>query len=438
MASLDYYVDNVAGADTNGGTSAGAAIVSGTAGATDGTAVVDLSGDAPDLSGVSVGDCIRIAGDAGGIRASDIFEITAVDDGLDTVNVTPSPANTAGSLTWAIGGAWATLQKAADTVQTLDTDQVWVKGGTSYTEVLNITLAGGYVTPITFEGYTTATGDGGVFTIDGGAARASGVTDAITTAAYYIFKNMRVTDHTDHGMDLSMDNCTCKNCAFDNNGNAGAYVGDNWKFENCSFDDNGGSGATANYVAVFVGCRAYRNAGDGLTCRNGLMYGCVAFSNTDIGLNMTGSGFTIHAIINCTVDGDAKDTTMGVSIAGVTAGITVAINNIVYDCATGMTSLTGCGELLVSRNNLLNSNTADYAGGADTFTGEVTAVPGFETEGSDYRLADGSAAIEAGFDASVVCGFASGCDIGAHQREEVDPGGGGGGLLSPNKRAGKQ
>jgi hypothetical protein len=438
MASGDYYVDNAAGADTNGGTSAGAAIVSGTAGATDGTAVVDLSGDTPDLSGVSVGDCIRIAGDAGGIRASDIFEITAVDDGLDTVDVTPSPANTAGSLTWAIGGAWATLQKAADTVRTADTDHVWVKGGTAYTEVLNITLVAGYITPTTFEGYTTATGDGGVFTIDGEAARAYGVTDSISAAAYYIFKNMRVTDHTSHGMSLSMDNCTCKNCTFDDNTGVGAWVSDNWKFENCSFDDNGSHGCMANYVAIFVGCRAYSNAGDGLQCRNGLMYGCVTFSNGGVALNMTGSGFTIHAIINCTVDGDAKDTTMGISIAGVTAGVTACINCIVYDCATGMTSLTGVGELLVSRNNLLNSNTADYAGGADTFTGEVTAAPGFETEGSDYRLADGSAAIEAGFDASVVCGFDSGCDIGAHQREEVAPGGGGGGLLQPNKRGNKQ
>ena len=435
MAANDFYVDAAAGADINGGTSAGAAIVSGTGAATNGTTTIDLSADTPDLSGVSVGDCIRLAGETGGRRSGDIFEITAVDDGLDTVTVNETPG-TANPVVWAIGGAWATIQKAANTVIAGDTEQVWVKGGTNYTETVSITLAMTIAKPATFEGYTSSTGDGGQFVIDGAATRANGITDTISAAAYYIFKNMRITDHTSHGMSLSMDNCVCKNCQFDANGGDGALVDDFWKFEDCKFDDNTGKGCHADVATVFVGCRAYRNGTIGLDARTGLMFGCVAFSNGSQGLYFSGAGNSFHVMINCTVDGDGKDTTIGLYLGASFNGLNVSINNIVYDCETGMSWIAGYEEYSISRNNLLNSNTANYAEGGATFTGEQTGAPLFTAEGSqDYTLASGSPAKGAGFDESQLEGDSSGMDIGARQRIEA---GGGGGLLMPNKRAGKQ
>ena len=136
------------------------------------------------------------------------------------------------------------------------------------------------------------------------------------------------------------------------------------------------------------------------------------------------------------MDGDGKDTNTGIRIGPSFDGINAAINNIIYDCTTGMDSVAGAGERLISRNNLLNSNTADYAGGAATFTGEVTTAPQFTDETSqDYTLASGSPAKGAGFDESTIEGDTSGIDMGARQRIGAA---GGGGLLSPNKRAGKQ
>ena len=436
MAAGDFYVDALAGADTNGGTSAGAAIVSGAAAATDGTTTVDLSGDTPDLSGVSVGDCIRLAGEANGRRSGDIFEITAVDDGLDTVTVSETPG-TAGPVVWAIGGAWVTLQKAASTVVATDTDKVWVKASANYTETMNIGLAMGSASPATFEGYTSSTGDGGQFTIDGAATRANGITDSITSAAYYVFKNMRITDHTSHGTSLSMDNCVWYNCKFDANGGAGMLGDDYHRFVECEFSDNTGDGCDCDSACMFYGCRAYRNGIDGLECRTGIMFGCVAYSNAGNGLAFSGLGLGFHVFINCTVDGDAKDTGDAFRMGPSFNGVNICINCIAYDCTVGLNSLAGQQELLISRNNLVNSNTANYSGGAATHTGEQTGAPQFTAEGSqDYTLASGSPAKGAGFDESQLEGDSSGMDIGARQRIEV--GGGGGGLLMPNKRAGKQ
>ena len=91
--------------------------------------------------------------------------------------------------------------------------------------------------------------------------------------------------------------------------------------------------------------------------------------------------------------------------------------------------------MLISRNNLVNSNTSDYVN-TSTFTGEQTGAPQFTGEGSQvYTLASGSPAKGAGFDESQLEGDSSGMDIGARQR--IEPGGGGG-LLMPNKRGGKQ
>lgn len=437
MASNDYYVDAGAGADTNGGTSAGSAKANGTAGATDGTATVDLSGDTPDLSSVVVGDCIRISGEAGGIRSTDIFEITAVDDGLDTVDVTPSPG-VADPITWAIGGAFATLGKAIGILRTADTDYVWVKGGVSYTETVNIALAMAGTTPATIEGYTSSTGDGGTFTIDGESTRANGITDSIATPAYYIFKNMRVTNHTSHGTSLSMDACVCKNCQFDNNGGIGMSCEDWWRFEECEFYDNTSDGVDTDAEAAFVGCRSYRNGNNGIEARSGVMFSCVAFSNVGHGLIFTGTALLFNVLINCTVDGDNKDTNTALAVGLSYTVMGICINNIAYDCVTGMVSRAGAQELLISRNNLLNNNTDDYLYGAATFTGEVTGAPQFTDEASqDYTLASGSPAKGAGFDESQLEGDSSGMDIGARQRIEAAGGGGPVGV-APNKRGHKQ
>ena len=99
-----YFVDPASGSNTNGGSSTGSAIVSGSSADTDGTTTIDLSTDNPDLSGVTANvDSIYLASETGG-KNSVIFDITAVDNTLKTVTVQDPPDNTA-TVAWAIGGA---------------------------------------------------------------------------------------------------------------------------------------------------------------------------------------------------------------------------------------------------------------------------------------------------------------------------------------------
>ena len=442
MASGDYYVDAAAGADTNGGTSEGAAIVSGASADTDGTTTVDLSDDTPDLSGVSVGDCIYLASENGnGIRSGDIFEITEVNDGADTVTVTPTPGTNANQA-WAIGGAWATISKAMLTVRN-DGDHVYIKGGTNYTETATVSLIVEDATPCIIEGYTTTPGDNGLCIIDGGGVRANGLADSVSGYGFYIFKNIRVTDCTGDGGNMAMLGTNYHNCHFDNNAGNGLILNDMNNVIGCSFDDNDDNGFIADYNQAVIGCRANRNGLVGLKITSGCVINCVAVSNASMGIQVINNkSVMISLVMNCTVDGDGKDTDVGITLGGPNdSRQALCINNIAYDCGVGIDfpNQGGTAHSIVSMNNLVNSNTAAYANDGITHSGEVTDAPAFEAEGTDYRLADASPAIDAGFDASQVCGFDPGCDIGAHQRED-DEGGeaGGGGLLSPNKRAGKQ
>lgn len=312
-------------------------------------------------------------------------------------------------------------------------DKVWVKNTNSYTETADIQTVGGAAAPIVFEGYTSSTGDGGVFTIDGESTRVAGITDSVITSRY-VFKNMRVTGHTILGVSLgTADNNVFKNCRIDNNGDGsgGIDVDDRNMFVNCDFDNNTGSGVTTGNQAVFIGCRAYDNSAHGFNLEDGVCAFCTSWSNASNNFYSPGTLGPV-VLINCTGDGESKDTTIGIQVSNNV--LTAVVNCIIYDNTTGFDG-GDIGELLISRNNLVNSNTANYVNGGQTFSGEVTSAPGFVDEAThDYRLDSGSAALEAGYDANDKQGQSGAIDIGAQQRVPSA----GGGLLMANKRGGKQ
>lgn len=323
--------------------------------------------------------------------------------------------------------AWLTIDKAMNTV--VGGDKVWVKGDGTYGETATIDTAGTRSNPITFEGYTSTTGDGGQATINGGATRASGILDSTVagTRLYYVFKNFTITNHTSHGVNTDGNHLVWKNCLFNSNGttSGSGYNGRQSMFEGCQFSDNSLDGATIGNtgVAVFVGCKFYRNTTDGIDSGVGtLCVGCEFFSN---GGNAIAGGAAADAggflgVINCTIDGDGDDTTIGVSANTAFDNELVVINTIVYDCATGLQADHGAFENHISRANLVNANATAYTN-FSTPTGEVTSAPSFTNEGAnDYTLADGSPARNVGYDLAGV-----GMDIGANQSE--DGGGGSGG-----------
>ncbi len=328
-------------------------------------------------------------------------------------------------------GPWLTIDKAMNNVAA--GDHVWIRATGDYTETIALDTAGGSTSaPISFMGYTTTLGDNGKCTID-----ATGQTSAITTVAagnvYYIFENIKFEDATSHGMSMvNADRFICKNCEFNNNGAAGAFVGQGVMFENCIFSGNVGDGCNTQNGPVFIGCRILSNGLDGIETDNGaVVIDCVFFSNGSLAINFNPASHDwTYVIYGCTFDGDSRDTTTSIGLSGGQRSTVAIVNNIIYDCTTGIGGLNQ-GRRFISRNNLVNSNTSDYASGFTTFEGEVTGAPVFAAEGSDYNLQSSSPAKGAGYDGSIAAGGSSSRDIGAQQTVP-------GGLGGANKRAGKQ
>ncbi len=293
------------------------------------------------------------------------------------------------------GDAFLTIDKAMNTAQT-GGDKVWIKADGDYTETATIDVAGGATAPIIYEGYTSTTGDGGKCTIDGESSRSAGITTAIGSADYhYVFKNILVKNTTGHGFDFAAGDAICfKNCEADNTGDVGFKADNSILFEECLSHGNSSTGFFVDNNGIYVGCIAFDNAG-GFRLSSGPYAFCVAYGNT-------GSQFYVNSgegwYINCTADGENVASTNGFRWNNSGVLSQAAVNCIAHDLATGFSSAGQRGELSISRNNLVNSNVANYASFV-THTGEVAAVPGFTDEASvDYTLTSSSAAKAAGFD----------------------------------------
>ena len=320
------------------------------------------------------------------------------------------------------GNAWATVDKAMDNVAA--GDKVWIKASATYSESPAIDTAGTIVTEIVFEGYTSATGDGGRATIVGM------LTDTIATNIMYCFKNI-VFDANGANANctqLGSSSITWRNCVFKNATSTGQTMVFTGCFYECEFLDNGSDGTALDGASTFVNCKFYRNTVSGIDCAGTVIcYNCVFFSNGEHAIDGGAANGAVIVVLNCTVDGDSKDTLSGINNNASFRGYVVAANSIFYDCETGIDSDYGDRDILVY--NLLNSNTANYGGDAAGQEGEVTGAPLFTNEvaGADYSLGAGSPARGAGTDYS-----ADEMDIGAIQVAST------GGLLGPNKRGGKQ
>jgi hypothetical protein len=184
---------------------------------------------------------------------------------------------------------------------------------------------------------------------------------------------------------------------------------------------NSSDGIYAENDIKVIGGDISGNGGYGVRCPgySGVAFGVMANSNASIGLQVRRGG----TAINCTVDGDSKDTGSGVDFSGYSDFTHVLVNTIIYDCVNGINGdATPCNGFAIGRNNLINGNTNQYVNWeTDAQATDITDAPGFTAEGSDYTLGASSAARNAGYDGS---GSSSpGMDIGAHQ--SADAGGGG-------------
>ncbi len=313
------------------------------------------------------------------------------------------------------GNAWATIDKAMNTVAA--GDKVWVQGGTDYTETATIDTVGAGNNWIVFEGYTTSTGDGGSFTIDGGSTRANGITSVLTPTTHYRFENMILENHTGNGFNTtSSDVLVFVNCEANSNGARGFELNNCSVFVSCKANSNTTDGFGGDISCTFINCEAFSNTQNGFEVDVGgiILYNCIAFSNALSGISGKGNAFTVAVMFNCTVDGDSKDSDNGWASSSGQLPVCL-VNNILYDCTDGIDgNANGDDASRIGFNNLVNSNTNAHNNWGPTGD-DVTGAPAFTDEGAnDYTLGSGSAAIDAGSDHS---GTSSpSMDIGAHQK----------------------
>ncbi len=341
-----------------------------------------------------------------------VISATITSDASD-----PTDVSVAASAGTSEGAAWATINHAMN--QVAAGDKVWVQGGTSYEEEVTMTTAGTTTNGITFEGYTSSTGDGGLATLDGDPGT---LTNGITTTlghSYYRLENLIIQGYSNMGFNsTTSDRLGVFNCQFNTNGARGFDCDNQNLFFECTATGNSGDGFGFDTNCIYVNCKAMSNGDNGFEADEGggTLYNCVSFNNSDKQVRITGSSSLAHqALINCTLDGDDQS---GGGIFAAAWNTHALINCIVYDCITGFqlpASETNVAHL--GLNNLFNANTTDYVNWAATAT-DITDAPGFTDEANnDYTLAAGSAARNAGHDHS---GASSpGMDIGAHQSADA-------------------
>lgn len=331
-------------------------------------------------------------------------------------------------------GALLTADASMNAVAAGDT--VYLRSDKTYSERATIDTVGTSTNSIRVVGYTTTLDDDGKVTIDAADTRISALTDSLgAVGAYYTFENIKFTNATGNCVSLSVDTIHWRNCEF-----TGAAIdgisssGGGIICESCIFFDNASKGCDASSNCMFFGCTFEDCTDDGIEITQGIVVNCIFINIGAVAIQFAGSAGELAAVYGCTIDGVGKNTTTGIEFPSVW-GPYVAINNIIYDCGTGISGHDNGNHRFIGRNNLLNSNTTDYSNvNYRTEPGEVTSAPGFNDEaGEDYTLGGGSPAIKTGFDVYETEGTTQSMDIGALQK-----GGGEGGLLMPNKRGGKQ
>lgn len=381
------FVDGDVGSDTNSGSSEGASLdASGTGAVTNGTSTVDLSADTPDLSGISAGMSIRLNGESEGNQSSDVYTILTVNDGADTITVSPTPSTSVSGITWAIGGATKTIQRAVSTSQVAAMSSVFIKNSVTYTETVTFPNFFGLNTEkfATFEGYSSTVGDDGLVIIDGEDSRA-GCMVMGTTTNYLIVKNIRATRATGRGFGLiNSDWITFLRCESDNHGDSGFNLDNVCQLIDCYAHDNVLHGFLINADTLIINCVAIDNGGHGFSVEGGSIWNCLSIGNDLNGIHKTTA--TEFSVIDCTIIGKNKTTDVGINfVAGNQVSV---IGCIIYDCTTGISggAVGWDGENKVSQNNCLFKNTTNYSNFA-THEGEVLADPLFVDEATgDYSL----------------------------------------------------
>ena len=396
---LTYYVDGAAGSDNNSGSSEGSPKANGTNAATIVGATVTLLVDAPDLSTVVANqDTIRLNGRTDGRQGESVFAITAVDDTLKTVTVSPSPNSITSGVTWQIGGAFATISRGLAVMLAGNGDYLYVKDSATYNEAAHPDhVLGANLTWSLIKGYHSIPSDSGVVTLDSSGTKARGIQLTIGSTIQCVVSNFKIKNYTAVGIECAdavhVQNCEVDTCVAGITGTDAMQI-DACYVHNCTSKGIAIGGTTPTFVhnCVVITCGT-----NGIAINNGAVVGCLVKDCVDDGIKFTsGSSTVLEVALNNTVDGNGKNTTNGINFLG---ALVTCVNNLVTDCDVGIKGPTNGTDIQIySSNNLVFGNTAPYSSFATSWN-EFTTDPLFVNKAiNDYTPGTTSDAAYNGFD----------------------------------------
>lgn len=314
--------------------------------------------------------------------------------------------------------AFKTLQKAFDTVAAGDT--CWVKNTNEYAISATIdvdTTDGTYASPITFEGYSSTIGDGGIAVIDG-TTPVNSANINFTKDHYYMInfesKNADYSGFRVDGLAIGVMFFNCK--AHNNQDGFQFYQGaNNTSVFFCESYANSRHGFYSQNYTTYFSCYIHDNSSYGIfLVKNSTVNFCIFDSNTTAGLYINGS-ISLLGYIN--LNNTFYNETTGIRASGGNLSQVVLANNTFSDCTTGINCDTGS---YTTKNCNFYNNTNDTTGtGTRNSIDDLTSDPGF-TDAANGNFTVGTAMKAVGFPNGVWPDGTnqSYIDIGAIQRQE--------------------
>ncbi len=300
--------------------------------------------------------------------------------------------------------AFLTIDKAMNTVAA--GDKVWVKADGTYTEDALIDTVGTGTAHIIWEGYTTTPGDNGQVTMVAASVSCIAKGTAATFAFIgYVFRNFKFTGGSGDAFGAWSGNTWLfDNCEFSGAGAYGCGGGsaNQMLFHNCVITGNTSGATNLEKWCFFIHCKIHGNSGtDGARCTNIIAIGCLVYDNAATnGANFqSDAAGSINILYGNTIDGENGTSVVGWEQTNSSPGMSLVMNNILYDCDKGVKRATAQNDSAVIGFNLINSNaTADYENCENNAGGDVITAPNFTDEaGDDYTLGS-SDAVDAGVD----------------------------------------
>lgn len=409
MAFPVILVNSATGSDSAASGAGPGTALTGTAASFSG-ATVTLDGS-PNLSGVATdGSHVLYMVTSTGVR---FFKITAVNDGADTVDVTPNPAGTSTGRTWAIGGKRASIGSA--------TSKLLIDNGGGSGDAMpgwTIEMESGHTENLGAQLDFRRSGDttSGRITLRGALSgtrpviTVNAATNAFAGRASYwdIYGFNLVSSHAsaNFGYDqIAGGNCRIQDLLIGGTG-GGSFspavtrtgTGNQWL--DCEIRDSRAAGiSTMEASTAILACHIHDNVGNGITFNadplsRPVIKWCLIEDNGGDGISFTASstasnrGFSIAYNTIANNDGD------GVEIAtqGDFYGSSTFTNNLLTGNGNYGLRISAAGASAISvlafGLNAQGNNTYNNTSGACNLSGVLQNDPGLDPQYADIGTFD--------------------------------------------------